>query len=226
VTDSQLQSAGPLRARLQGLCGQIVQHRLTGPLASGNASIYDRATGLLVVTPTAVAFDKVSEESVAVCRVDRQLDALETIEGEPSSELRLHVVAYRESLQAASCVLHLHSDWIVAASCLDHKRLPFIHYHQALLGSKLTPVVPYASPGSVRLAESVGAAVASTGLKAVLLGNHGAVVLGVDEHEALEMGSLLEDVCRLVVTVGDRGRELPTSELISLRRLFRTYGRS
>ncbi len=87
-----------------------------------------------------------------------------------------------------------------------------------------TPIVPYATPGSAELAASVGAALATdAGLAAVLLASHGAVVVAPDEREALDLAEALEDVCRLVVLVGDRARPLDAAELPRLRELFRAY---
>ncbi|MEZ4234557.1 MAG: class II aldolase/adducin family protein, partial [Thermoleophilia bacterium] len=74
------------------------------------------------------------------------------------------------------------------------------------------------------LAEGVRRALRGEGdLAAVLLASHGAVLVGADERDALELAEALEDVCRLVVLAGERARLLDEAELPRLRELFRAY---
>lgn len=211
-----------LAQRLAGLAAGVGARGLGGPLAAGNASVLDRATGTLVVTPKGVPFGQVDARCAVHVRLGATLE-VEAAVGTPSTELSLHLAAYR-ACPGAEVVLHVHAPWAVAASCLALERLPLVHYHQGLLGAEPTPIVPYATPGSAELAASVGAALATdAGLTAVLLASHGAVVVAPDEREALDLAEALEDVCRLVVLVGDRARPLDAAELPRLRELFRAY---
>lgn len=211
-----------LAQRLAFLAAGVGERGLAGPLASGNASVLDRPSGTLVVTPTGVPLAEVDARDAVVVRLDASLE-VEAAAGSPSTELPLHLAAYRACPDAA-VVLHVHAPWAVAASCLALERLPLVHYHQGLLGAEPTPIVPYAPPGSPELAAAVGATLAAGDeLAAVLLASHGAVVVAADEREALDLAEALEDVCRLVVLVGERARPLEAAELPRLRALFRTY---
>lgn len=211
-----------LAQRLAALAAGVAERGLVGPLASGNASVLDRSSGTLVVTPKGVPFSRSDARNAVHVRLDESLEIAAAL-GTPSTELPLHLAAYR-ACPGAAVVLHLHAPWTVAASCLRLERLPLVHYHQALLGSGPTPVVPYATPGSPELADGVRRALAGDDeLAAVLLASHGAVVVGADERDALELAEALEDVCRLVVLTGEHARLLDEAELPRLRELFRSY---
>jgi L-fuculose-phosphate aldolase len=220
-----------LRWTLASLCRSIVERGLVGPLASGNASIVADGGAVVAITAARVAFHEVEPGNVVILDAGAgplpppaQSRAPGPGHPAPSSELPLHLAVHR-ALPHATVVLHLHAPWMVAASCLAIERLPFVHYHQALLGERPTPVVPYATPGTDELAELVAAALAGDEADAAMLANHGGVVVATGPEEALDRAEALEDVCRLVVLTHGRARELEESELPRLRNLFRAYGR-
>lgn len=221
------------RSELTAICRALRGRRLTGPLSSGNASL--RIGEHLLVTPSAVAFEQTTPERLVLVELRSGepvqpdpgvavRDATEAAVSLPTSELVLHLRAHAVAAPTARVVLHLHAPWMVAASCLDLDELPLLHYHQALLGDAPTPVAPYATPGSVTLAEQLGR-VLRPATRAALLANHGGVVLGASPEEALSLAELLEDVCRLVVLTHPAPRELSPGDLVDARRLFETYGR-
>ena len=62
------------------------------------------------------------------------------------------------------------------------------------------------------------------GVRAVLMANHGALVLGADRAEVLAVAEVLEDACRLTVLTRGAARELGASDIDAARTLFETYG--
>ena len=87
------------------------------------------------------------------------------------------------------------------------------------------PIVPYATFGSRQLADSVGAALSER--SAVLLGNHGAVVVASSPDRAVEAAGYLEYVCEVELRALSTGRpvlRLPADEIARVRELLGGYG--
>jgi ribulose-5-phosphate 4-epimerase/fuculose-1-phosphate aldolase len=199
-----------LRTAIAAVCGGVCARGLTGVLSSGNASVHDPAERLVAITPRGIAFGQVGPGDAVLVEVDSDLRAVGAHEG-ASTELALHLAAYRARRPEARVVLHLHSPFAVAACCLAIDRLPFIHAYQVLLGSEPTPVVPFAPPGTEELADAAAVALAAGATHAILLANHGAVVVGSHETEALDRAELLEDCCRLTLLTLSQPACLPAS---------------
>ena len=80
------------------------------------------------------------------------------------------------------------------------------------------PVTPYATFGSPQLADAVGTALADR--SAVLLGNHGAVVVAASPDRALQAAQYLEYVCEVelrALATGLPVRRLPADEIGRVR---------
>ena len=206
------------RRELAALCDLIVERGLEGPLASGNAST--RVADNLVVTPSALPFSELAEHTL----VPVELSTRAVLgEGTPTSELALHCAVHGAAGERGRFVAHLHAPWVVAASCLALAELPLLHYHQALLGPRATPFVPYSTPGSEELARAAAVAVRDE-TTALVLANHGGLVLGTTVAEVIARGEVLEDVCRLAVLTRGAARELGVHDLARARDLFASYG--
>jgi len=101
-----------------------------------------------------------------------------------------------------------------------------VHYHQVLLSDQNIPFVRYEVPGSSALAEFVAEKFRRETTSAVILRNHGAMVVGEDQDQALRRCIILEDICRIVCQMPNKG---PISQIIpSLAQptldMFRDYG--
>lgn len=77
----------------------------------GNASEFDRESGLFVIKPSGVDYDKLSPESMVVCDLDGKV-----VEGDlnPSSDTPTHAYLYREWGDKIGGVVHTHSAWAVS----------------------------------------------------------------------------------------------------------------
>jgi L-fuculose-phosphate aldolase len=153
---------------------------------SGNLSIRDG--GLLAVTPSGHAYDRLAPELVCVNRLDGS-----QVEGElaPTSELPIHQLIYEHTEAAA--VVHTHSTAATVVSTLVEE-LPTIHYILAVMGGPIR-VAPYATFGSQELADNVLAAI--EGRSGVLLANHGAVTYGPTMEVAYDRALYLEWVAEV-----------------------------
>ncbi|WP_329459159.1 class II aldolase/adducin family protein [Streptomyces sp. NBC_01497] len=169
------------------------------PGRSGNLSVRT-ATGFLT-TPTGGSLAACAPERLSV------LDARgrHRCGPPPTKEVPLHLAVYA-LLPHARAVVHLHSRHAVAVACLEppdpaDTLPPLTPYAQLRLGR--VPLLPYAPPGSARLAAA--ASELPPGTRAFLLANHGQVTTGRDLDEAVDAAVELEESAALHLLVGARG---------------------
>lgn len=153
--------------------------------SSGNLSI--RSGDLVVVSPTGLDIGAMAPEDLAVVDLDGTW-----VEGrlKPTSEVPLHLALYRAT--GAGAIAHTHAVTSAAVSCTCTE-LPPIHYNCLQLGGPVR-VAPYATYGSVQLAEHVVEAVAG-GRNAALMANHGSIAFGDTMAKACDRLELLEWLC-------------------------------
>ena len=182
--------------------------------SSGNLST--RIGKTVLVTPTGSSFETVAPSQIARVRMDG------TVVGgpKPSKEAHFHLAIYRARPETAA-VVHLHSTYAVAVSCLKglNKKdaLPVLTPYYAMRVGHL-PVVPYLPPGDARLAPEVEARAREA--KAILLQNHGPITCGRTLAEATALSEELEEQARLFFILGDRGRRLSKAEIGELEKRF------
>lgn len=140
----------------------------------------------------------------------------------PTKELPLHLAFYR-GRPTAKAVVHLHSTYATALSCLadtdPEDAIPPITPYVVMRVGKV-PVLPYTRPGSADIAPLIaGRAPRHT---AVLLQNHGPVVAGLSLEAAVFSAEELEEAARLVlVTRGMPVRYLDAAAIAELDAAFR-----
>jgi 3-dehydro-4-phosphotetronate decarboxylase len=139
----------------------------------------------------------------------------------PTKEALLHLAMYEER-KAARAVVHLHSPYAVAVSCLadldpDDVLPPFTAYYVMRVGR--LPLVPFYRPGDPQLAHAVRAKAA--GHSSVLLANHGPVVAGASLRAAADAMEELESTARLHLLLrGETVRPLTRDQIAELRAAF------
>ncbi|MGW7353700.1 class II aldolase/adducin family protein [Streptomyces sp. NPDC054784] len=181
------------------------------PGSSGNLSV--RQGDRLFVTPTGADLAHLAPGTLSVLDLDgTHLDG-----PKPSKEHPLHTAFYRRD-RAARAVIHLHSRYAAAASCLppwsERSAIPpLTPYFVMRVGQ--TPLLPYAPPGDARQAEDMERL--PFPVRAVLLQNHGPVVSGTSLASALEAAIEVEEVSALLLALGERpARLLSTAEATAL----------
>lgn len=139
----------------------------------------------------------------------------------PSKEAFLHRSVY-EMRANARAIVHLHSSYSVAVSCLDgldpdDVMPPLTAYYIMRVGR--LPLIPYFPPGDERLAGAVREVAANHA--AVLLANHGPVVAGKSLDAASGAIEELEQTARLFLMLrGEPTRPLTREQVDELRRLY------
>ncbi|HZP19691.1 MAG TPA: aldolase [Bauldia sp.] len=138
----------------------------------------------------------------------------------PTKELPLHFAFY-ETRPWARAVVHLHSTYATALSCLadtnpDDAIPPMTPYVVMRVGR--LPLVPYTRPGSADVAPLIRAKAPGA---AVLLCNHGPVVAGASLEAAVFAIEELEEAAKLaLITGGMNIRYLGLGEIADLEATF------
>lgn len=207
----------PERSLLVEYGMRMVQAGLTTG-TGGNLSLFKREEGLLAVTPTGIAYDRLTPGDVVVLTLEGAV-----VEGKrkPTSELGFHQALYRARPDAGG-VVHTHSPYATTMACLGWE-IPAVHYLVGFSGRKV-PLAAYATFGTPELAENVVAAI--DGYNAVLLANHGLVTVGADLPTAFAAAEEIEFVARIYYQTRSVGtpRILPDEEMARVIEKFRTYG--
>lgn len=139
----------------------------------------------------------------------------------PTKELPLHFAFYTARPTAAA-VVHLHSTYATAVSCLtdvdpEDALRPMTPY--VVMRAGKVPVVPYTRPGSTEVGDLIRAK--APGSAAILLGNHGPVVAGATLEAAVFAIEEVEEAARLaIVTRGLPVRHLDEAEIAELNTVF------
>ena len=140
----------------------------------------------------------------------------------PTKELPLHFAFY-EARAGARAVVHLHSTYATALSCLsdvdpEDALPPMTPYVVMRVGR--VPVVPYTRPGSADVAPLIWAKAAAHA--GILLGNHGPVVAGTSLEAAVFAIEELEEAAKLaILTSGFNIRYLDAAEIADLEETFK-----
>lgn len=133
----------------------------------------------------------------------------------PSKEALMHLAFYQQRADVGG-VVHLHSTWLTALSCLPGldatNCLPPITPYYVMRVGKL-PLIRYLRPGHPELADEVGKQ--ASGHNAMLLANHGPVVGGSSLREAVFNAEELEDTARLWFTLRPHGMVTLTDEQVA-----------
>lgn len=195
--------------------GKYLSMRGYSPGASGNLSV--RLENGFLMTPTNSSLGRLDPDRLA------RLDAEgHHIDGDkPSKEVVVHLAMYRRR-SAAGSVVHLHSPYCMAVSCLDgldpdNALPPLTPYYVMRIGR--LPLLPYFRPGDTALANAVEKGAAES--HALLLAHHGMIVCGQDMGMAVAAAEELEETARLFLLVKDRPyRQLNTAQVADLEETF------
>ncbi|HYY99612.1 MAG TPA: aldolase, partial [Pyrinomonadaceae bacterium] len=183
--------------------------------STGNVSVRDGER--VWITPTGKSLKGLRPGHLACV----SLDGESLNENKPSKEFPFHLAVYtrREDVRA---VVHLHTLYSVALSCLDsfdaEGGLPPLTPYYFMRVAPLA-VLPYFRPGSEALAAALGEAAARH--NCMLLRNHGVVCAGSTLAEAVDRAEELEQTARLYFILrGERVRHLTPDEVEELKKTF------
>lgn len=157
---------------------------------SGNLSVYDREQGVMVITPTSVAYETITPEDMVVLRLDG-----EVLEGKyrPSSEWRMHAAVY-EAKPEVSAIIHTHSPYATAFA-VNNRSIPTILIEMVPFLGGDVPLAKFAIPGTKAVGEEAVKVLAErTGC---LLANHGVLTVGDSLERAHIRAVYVEDAAKI-----------------------------
>jgi L-fuculose-phosphate aldolase len=183
------------RKELCEVCIEIYRRGLVSAY-SGNASLRLEGMGqegLLLVTPTHHPYYRLKPEELVVVNLDGEPVGENSLK--PSSETRLHLEIYKQRDDVAA-VVHTHSIYASVAAVAGREIPPIIDEMIFTLGGSIR-IGDYAFPGTQELA--LVAARTLGDRNAALLRNHGAVGVGPNIWDALEVCDLVERLAQIFV---------------------------
>lgn len=183
--------------------------------SSGNISV--AVDDGILITPTNSCLGFLDEGRIA--KVDREG---RHISGDkPSKEIFLHRAFY-ETRPGTAAVVHLHSTYATALSCLhgidDEDAVPSLTPYVVMRVGAVKRL-PYVRPGDPKMGEMIRDL---GGRKAaVLLANHGPVVAGKDLLSTVYAAEELEETAKLLMLLSGRNHDLlGNAEVEELKRVF------
>jgi 3-dehydro-4-phosphotetronate decarboxylase len=192
--------------------GRSLFERGLSPGTSGNISA--RVEGGFLMTPTNSSLGTLDAARLS------QLDADGAHVGgdPPTKEAWLHLAVYAER-PGAQAIVHLHSTYAVAASCLDgvdpDDVLPPLTPYYVMRVGRL-PLVRYGRPGDDSLTDEVRERARTS--HALLLANHGPIVAGPSLAAAASAAEEIEETAKLVLLLDGRPtRGLTPEQVAELR---------
>ena len=178
--------------------------------SAGNLSVL-LEDGNLLATPTGSCLGELDVDTLS------KLDAngVHLSGDKPSKEVPMHLAWYRHR-PTCGAVVHLHSPWLTALSCLpcstpENCLPPLTPYYVMRVGQ--LPLLPYFKPGHEGIASALSEIAADH--TAALLANHGPVVSGRSLREAVFNAEELEDSARIWLTLKPLGYAPLTAEAVA-----------
>lgn len=197
----------------------------------GNVSAIDRDKGLVVIKPSGVAYNKLTEESMVVVGLDGSI-----VEGNlrPSSDTPTHIELYK-SFPSIKGVVHTHSRWATSFAQAGVPIRPFGTTHADYFHGD----VPCTR--SLTEEEIDGEYEKNTGLvireafrdldpeavPGVLVKNHGPFAWGNSASEAVHNAAVLEEIAFMAYhTVMINEEADPVSQFLLDKHYFRKHGKN
>lgn len=185
----------------------------------GNVSLYIPEGKVLVISPSGMAYERVTPADVVVLTEDDV-----RLEGtrKPSSEVELHRALYR-SRPDALAVVHTHSPYATTMACMGQPLRP-LHYAAGYAGGEV-PCIPYIPFGTKELAEAAAKGMGRE-RNAVLLGGHGLVAVGPDLAFAMDVAEQMEFLAQICwrCQVAGGGVPLSDAQVAQAAAALRGYG--
>lgn len=171
----------------------------------GNLSAYDREQGIVVITPSGVAYDRYRPEDMVVIDLDGNV-----LEGKykPSSEWIMHTMVYRRKSNV-NAVIHTHSPY-ASAFAVRNEPIPCILIEMIPTIGGDVPLAEFGMPGT----EEVGAQACKVldGRGGCLLANHGVLTVGDNLEQACVRAGYVENAAKICSIAMSNGAIVPLDE--------------
>ncbi|HKB17053.1 MAG TPA: class II aldolase/adducin family protein [Planctomycetota bacterium] len=212
---------GRARTEIAAVCGKMYAKGLITS-ADGNVSVR-LPDGDLLITPTGAGKDALDPARILRLAPDGTPRGA----GRPSTELALHLCAYRERADVRA-VVHAHPPTAVAFT-IAGLSLALCTIPEVVVTLGTIPTASYGTPGTDELPESIRELVRCS--DAILLERHGSVTLGGNLAQALTRLEVVEHTARITWmarTLGQVKELAPeqVSKLLEVRRELGIGGRN
>ena len=203
----------------------------------GNASGVDRASGIVAIKPSGVAYDDLRPEHIALTDLDGRL-----VEGtlRPSSDLETHTLLYREFPEIGG-VVHTHSEYATSFAQAGLAIPAFGTTHADYFYGPVPVTEPLTDEAiGGEYVHETGAAIVRRfrgmdgrpgvdpmAVPACLVHGHAPFTWGLTAHDAAHTAVVLEAVARMAFrTLTLRGEAAEVSQALLDRHYFRKHGNS
>ena len=185
--------------------------------SSGNLSArLPDPSGLLAITPLGKALSELNSGDIVVTDFDGEPVEKDLV---PSSETLLHAGVYKARPEVGA-VVHTHSVYASVAAVAGLDIPPLIDEMVIAVGGPIR-ISRYAFPGTQELADNVLVTLGDT--SAALMRNHGAIGVGRDLREALNVSALIERAAQIYIQASLLGKVnvLPKQVIQAQMELYR-----
>jgi L-ribulose-5-phosphate 4-epimerase len=184
--------------------------------SQGNISLFDRRAGIVALTPSAIPYHAMKPEDI--CLVDDG-GRIISAKWKPTSEMALHLIYYlhRPDINA---VIHTHAPYATVFGVINEPIPMILTEAAACIGAEI-PIAAYQRPGTMELARSA-IEIMGQGI-AVVLANHGLVVVGETLARAYESTQAVESSARLTIMARSMNKTpapMDSKEVSEMRRLY------
>ena len=176
----------------------------------GNLSARDPVSGLVVIKPSGLLYEKMSAEDMVVVDLDGKI-----VDGRrgPSSDTSSHLGVYRNRPDVMS-IVHTHSTYATAFAATGQPIPCCLTAIADEFGGPI-PCGGYAAIGGDAIGEEIVRSIGHS--PAILMRQHGVFTIGASIEKALKAAVMVEDVARTVAIAMGIGfiTALPEAEIAS-----------
>ena len=203
-----------LKEQLCWASQEIYQRGLVN-IGEGNISVRVNGKKEMIITPSRNDYRKPVIEDMVHLTLSGKI-----IEGnkKPSSESYLHRVFYN-ARPNASCIIHTHSPYTSSLS-IQHKGIPVIFEEMLIFLGGSVPCAKYALAGTAKLGKNAIQAMGKQ--NAVIMANHGSLVVGKTMEYCVNTAQLVEKMAKIYVLANFSPdiKKIPEEQQVDFRLQF------
>ena len=180
--------------------------------SAGNISV--RVPGGYLATPTNSSLGRLDADRLSLVDEDWNL-----VSGDaPTKEVFMHRAVY-EARPQTQAIVHLHSTYVTALSCLprageqDGPVIPAYTPYFVMRAGRDVPVVPYFRPGTADMVPQIKEAAQRSA--AIVLAHHGSLVAASSLVAAVNNAEEMEESAKVAYLLHGRGAETLTPEQVA-----------
>jgi L-fuculose-phosphate aldolase len=167
----------------------------------GNISV--RVSEGFIVTPSRLSYDHIQPSDFVLVSSEGKVVAGHRL---PSSETEIHRAVLNKKKDVAA-IIHSHSPYATAVSCLHLTIPPFVEDLVQIIGGQVNCTRYVPAGQHMRISEEVANTIGEE--NAVLMANHGVMCCGRDLEEAFVASQVLEKAAFMMLAASAKGAVIP-----------------